>query len=112
MHIITTLTDWVKYGILPLIFPRKNFKLGKVLNGVIPTLDFYLDKPNRIQEKLLFLKDLLMNLKKRYRIGNLSSTLEALSKMFSKLRKMHCLWTNCTNIRVVLSKKHVLWLSF
>jgi hypothetical protein len=49
----------VKYGILPLIFPRKNFKLGKVLNGVIPTLEFYLDKPNRIQEKLLFLKKLV-----------------------------------------------------
>lgn len=53
----------VKYGILPLIFPRKNFKLGKVLNGVIPTLEFYLDKPNRIQEKLLFLKKLVCEFK-------------------------------------------------
>ncbi len=53
----------VKYGILPLIFPRKNFKLGKVLNGVIPTLEFYLDKPNRIQEKLLFLKKLVSEFK-------------------------------------------------
>lgn len=53
----------VKYGILPLIFPRKNFKLGKVLNGIIPTLEFYLDKPNRIQEKLLFLKKLVSEFK-------------------------------------------------
>ena len=53
----------VKYGILPLIFPRKNFKLGKVLDGVIPTLEFYLDKPNRIQEKLLFLKKLVSEFK-------------------------------------------------
>jgi hypothetical protein len=53
----------VKYGILPLIFPRKNFKLGNVLNGVIPTLDFYLDKPNRIQKKLLFLKKLVSEFK-------------------------------------------------
>ena len=53
----------VKYGILPLIFPRKNFKLGKVLNGVIPTLEFYSDKPNRIQEKLSFLKKLVSEFK-------------------------------------------------
>lgn len=57
----------MKYGILPLIFPRKNFKLGfklgKVLNGVIPPLDFYLDKPNRIREKLLFLKKLINEFK-------------------------------------------------
>ncbi len=53
----------VKYGILPLIFPRKNFKLKKVLNGVIPPLEFYLDKPNRIQEKLLFLKELVSEFK-------------------------------------------------
>lgn len=53
----------VKYGILPLIFPRKNFKLNKVLNGVIPTFEFYLDKPNRIQEKLLFLKKLVGDFK-------------------------------------------------
>jgi hypothetical protein len=53
----------VKYGILPLIFPRKNFKLRKVLNGTILSLDFYLDKPNRIREKLLFLKKLLNEFK-------------------------------------------------
>jgi hypothetical protein len=38
------------YDILPLIFPRKNFKQGKVLNGVIPTLDFYPDKPDHSRE--------------------------------------------------------------
>lgn len=53
----------VKYGILPLIFPRKNFKLGKVLNGIVPPLEFYLDKPNRIQNKLLFLKKLVSDFK-------------------------------------------------
>ncbi len=36
------------------------FFLGKVLNGVIPTFEFYLDKPNRIQEKLLYWKSLLL----------------------------------------------------
>lgn len=55
----------VKYGILPLIFPRKNFKMEKVLNGIIPKLDFYLDKPNRIEEKLLFLKELLNEFKEK-----------------------------------------------
>lgn len=53
----------MKYGILPMIFPKKNFKLGKVLSGVIPTLDFYLDKPNRIQKKLFFLKKLVSEFK-------------------------------------------------
>ncbi len=53
----------VKYGILPLIFPRKNFKLGKVLNGTVPPLEFYMDKPDRIQEKLLFLKKLVSEFK-------------------------------------------------
>ncbi len=55
----------VKYGILPLIFPRKNFKLGKVINGIVPTIDFYMDKPNRIQGKLLFLKKLVSEFKEK-----------------------------------------------
>jgi hypothetical protein len=53
----------VKYGILPLIFPRKNFQLVKVLNGVIPPLGFYLDKQDRIQEYHLFLKKLVREFK-------------------------------------------------
>lgn len=102
----------VKYGILPLIFPRKNFKLGKVLNGIIPPLEFYTDKPNRIQEKISFLKKLVNNFKKLISNWESFKYLRSFIEDISKLRKMHFLWTNCTNIRVVLSKELVLLLSF
>ena len=38
----------LKYGIVPLIFPRKNFKLRKVLKSIQLTLDFFCDKAYRI----------------------------------------------------------------
>jgi len=38
----------LRYDIVPLIFPRKNFKLEKVLNSIQLTLDFFNDKAYRI----------------------------------------------------------------
>ncbi len=49
----------LKYGIVPVIFPRKNFNLGKVLNSIQLTLDFFNDKAYRIKEKIQHLKTIL-----------------------------------------------------
>lgn len=49
----------VKYGIIPLIFPKKNFKLNKVLNGVILPLEFYGNKQYRIEQKQQFLRKIV-----------------------------------------------------
>ncbi len=42
----------LRYGVVPLIFPRKNFKLEKVLNSIQLTLDFFNDKTYRIKKKI------------------------------------------------------------
>jgi len=46
----------LRYSIVPLIFPRKNLKLGKVLNSIQLTLDFFNDKAYRIKKKIQHLK--------------------------------------------------------
>ena len=42
----------LKYCIVPLVSPRKNFKLGKVLNSIQLTLDFFNDKKHHVKEKI------------------------------------------------------------
>lgn len=53
----------LKYGIVPLIFSRKNFKLEKVLKSIQLTLDFFNDKKYRVMEKLQQLKTILREFK-------------------------------------------------
>ena len=53
----------IEYGIVPLIFPRKNFKLDKVLNSIQLTLDFFNDKTNRVKEKIRHLESILVDFK-------------------------------------------------
>ena len=53
----------LRYGIVPLIFPRKNFKLEKVLNSIQLTLDFFNDKAYRIKKKIQQLKTILKEFK-------------------------------------------------
>ena len=56
----------LRYGIIPLIFPRKNlknFKLEKVLNSIQLTLDFFNDKAYRIKKKIHQLKTILKEFK-------------------------------------------------
>ncbi len=92
--------------------PRKNFKLGKVLNVIIPPLDFYLDKPNRIQEKLLFLKKLVSEFKEiianwepfKY-VRSFIEDVFKIEKNALSLDKLH----KYTSRSV---KRPVLWLSF
>ena len=54
----------LKYSIVPVIFPKKNFKLGKVLNSIQLTLDFFCDKPDRIKKKIQLLKAILHDFKR------------------------------------------------
>jgi hypothetical protein len=53
----------LKYDIIPLIFPRKNFKIEKVLNSIQLTLDFFCDKADRIKMKIRNLKAILSEFK-------------------------------------------------
>lgn len=55
----------VKYGITPLIFPRKNFKLKKVLKSIQLTLDFFYDKTYRIKKKIADLRDTLRDFEQK-----------------------------------------------
>ena len=49
----------LRYGIVPMIFPRKNFKHEKVLNSIQLTLDFFNDKAYRMKKKIQHLKTIL-----------------------------------------------------
>ncbi len=51
--------DLLRYGIVPMIFPKKNFNLEKVLNSIRLTLNFFNDKAYRIKEKIQHLKTIL-----------------------------------------------------
>ena len=53
----------LRYGIVPLIFSRKNFKLEKVLNSIQLTLDFFNDKAYRIKKKIQQLRAILKEFK-------------------------------------------------
>lgn len=53
----------LKYGIVPLIFSRKNFTLEKVLKSIQLTLDFFNDKKYRIKNKIQHLKTILREFK-------------------------------------------------
>ncbi len=53
----------LKYDIIPLIFPRNNFKIEKVLNSIQLTLDFFCDKTDRIKMKIRNLKAILSEFK-------------------------------------------------
>jgi hypothetical protein len=53
----------LKYRIVPLIFPRKNFKLERVLNSIQLTLNFFYDKPDHIKKKIQFLEAILRDFK-------------------------------------------------
>ena len=53
----------LRYGIVPLVFPRKNFKLEKVLNSILLTLDFFNDRAYRIKKKIQQLKTILKEFK-------------------------------------------------
>jgi len=55
-HYIEGLTE---YGIVPLIFPRINFKLEKVLNHIQLTLDFFNGRTSRVKEKIQHLETIL-----------------------------------------------------
>jgi len=57
----------LRYGIVPMIFPRKNFKLEKVLNSIQLTLDFFNDKVYRIKKKIQHLKTILNEFRKNIR---------------------------------------------
>ncbi len=60
-HYIEGLTE---YGIVPLIFPRINFKLEKVLNHVQLHLEFFDDKLSRVKEEILHLETILAEFKR------------------------------------------------
>ena len=49
----------LNYDIIPLIFPRKNFKIEKVLNSIQHTLDFFCDKTDRIKMKIRNLNNIV-----------------------------------------------------
>lgn len=53
------------YGIVPLIFPRKNFKLWKVVRGIQLALDFFNDKKDRLKKKIALLRQLLQEFEKK-----------------------------------------------
>jgi hypothetical protein len=53
----------LKYGIVPLIFLRKKFKLEKVLNRIQLTLNFFNDSPRRVKDKIRQLKAVLVEFK-------------------------------------------------
>ena len=59
-HYIEVSTE---YGIVPLIFPRINFNLEKVLNQIQPPLDFFNDKLSRVKEKIRHLEAILAEFK-------------------------------------------------
>ena len=59
-HYIEGLTE---YGIVPLVFPRINFKLEKVLNHIQLSLDFFNDKLSRVKEKIRHLETILAEFK-------------------------------------------------
>jgi hypothetical protein len=59
-HYIEGLTE---YGIVPLIFPRINFKLEKVLNQIQLSLKFFDDKLSRVKEKIRHLETILAEFK-------------------------------------------------
>lgn len=48
-----------RLGIVPLIFPRKNFKLWKVVKGIQLAPDFFNDKKDRIKKKMALLRQVL-----------------------------------------------------
>jgi len=53
----------IEYGIVPLIFPRINFKLETVLNYVQLTLEFFNDKLSRVKDKIQHLETILAEFK-------------------------------------------------
>jgi len=59
-HYIEGLTE---YGIVPLVFPRINFKLEKVLNHIQLSLNFFNDKLSRVKEKIRHLETILAEFK-------------------------------------------------
>ena len=52
-----------EYGIVPLIFPRVDFKLKKVLNHIQHPIDFFNDNPSRVKEKIRHLETILAEFK-------------------------------------------------
>ncbi|KAF5434756.1 hypothetical protein C5S35_13165, partial [Candidatus Methanophagaceae archaeon] len=59
-HYIEGLTE---YGIVPLIFPRINFKHEKVLNYIQHPLKFFDEKSSRVKEKIRHLETILAEFK-------------------------------------------------
>jgi hypothetical protein len=105
--------DLLKYGIIPLIFSRKNFKIKKALNRIQLTLDFFCDRTDHIKMKNRNLKAILSKFKrnilnwkefkpKRYLIRDV---IKVMKKTFS-LDKIHMFTlppvTKQTSLGVVL----------
>jgi hypothetical protein len=66
-HYIKGLTE---YGIVPLIFPRINFKLEKVSDHIQLHLDFFNDKLSRVKEKIWHLESILAEFEHYFSIGS------------------------------------------
>lgn len=53
------------YRIVPLIFPRRNFKLWKVVRGIQLALDFFNDKKDWVKKKITLLRQLLQEFEQK-----------------------------------------------
>ena len=89
----------INYRIIPLIFPRENYKKNKLLNPITCPLDYFKNTKENIKIRKEIKRAITLLLKKIKKMKKNINQYEVILKTFSKYVNKHLICIKYTNIQ-------------